>query len=156
MDYKAATIFGALLGVVSIAYFLCTNLLGISGNELVGWLGYVPYILMIYWGLVESKALYENYGSRFLFGVLVSFIGSIVGSLFMYLYLIYVDDLMIRNAIENQIVSLDSNSADYEMLVAKIKTVVTPTFYLIFGIVSGLLIGTLISAIMPLVIISRK
>ena len=156
MDYKPTTIFGALLAIVLIVYFLSTDLFGISENEWVGWLGYILYVIMIYWGLTKSETSYENYRSRFLFGTLVSVIGTIVGCLFMYLYLTYVDDLMIRNAIENQINSPDSNNADYEVLVAKTKRGVTATFDLIFGIVSGLLIGTLISALMPLAIKAKN
>ncbi|UII81124.1 DUF4199 domain-containing protein [Flagellimonas sp. CMM7] len=156
MERKPVAKFGVLLSIILITYFLITNLIGISGSNLVGWLGYLPYAFIVYFGLIKSEDLYERYKTRFLFGVLVSLIGAVLSSIFMFVYLKYVDDLMIRTAVETQISSLDSSSESYKEMVSKIKLAITPTFYLIFGVISGSVIGTIISALIPLLLKKQK
>lgn len=156
MERKPVAKFGGLLSIILITYFLITNLIGISGSNLVGWLGYLPYAFIVYFGLLKTKSLYQRYRTRFLFGVFVSLIGAVLGSIFMFVYLKYVDDLMIRTAVETQISSLDSSSEDYKEMVSKIRSAITPTFYLIFGVISGSVIGTIISALIPLLLKKQK
>lgn len=152
MDLKAITKYGGILTIVLIGYFLTTNLIGVSGNSAIGWLTYIFYAFVIFYGLSKSRETLESYREKFLFGVLVSAIGAILSSIFMFIYLKFVDDLMIRTAIANEIGNLDSNSATYEQTVEALKTAITPAFYLLFGMISGTVIGSILSLLMPLTI----
>ncbi|WP_396590152.1 DUF4199 domain-containing protein [Allomuricauda sp. R78024] len=153
---KKAITYGLILSLVCILYFTIFNFFGISGENLVGWLSYLPYPIIIYLGLHNNKSSISTYKNKFLFGLFVSIIGALLGSLFMYFYLIHIDDLMIRTAVENQINSLDPSGVDYYETIQKIRSMVTPSFYLKFGTVSGIIIGAVISAVAPLFVNTKS
>ncbi|NAY93134.1 DUF4199 family protein [Muricauda sp. JGD-17] len=135
------------MSIATIIYFLLTNLLGVSGTEWAGWLGYTPYLIVIFIGQKNLDKVYQtSYKSRFFFGALISLLAAMVSSLFMYVYLTYIDDLMVRTVVENAINTLDKEDANYTQLVVKIKEGITPLFYLKFGTLAGIVVGILVSA----------
>ena len=143
--------FGILLGSISILYFLVTNLLGISGDEAVGWLGYLVYLIVIYLGVKANLGTLTTFWAKFKFGVIISILGSLVSSLFMYLYLTYVDDLMIQTVLDKQEAILRAEGDSYAEKMEILKSSVTPRFYLIFGSIAGTLIGSILSVVSALI-----
>lgn len=148
--------YGMLLSLTTMVYFLVTNFLSISGNELVGWLGYVPYMAFIYIGQKNNNKVFHKYTSRFFFGVSISIMAALLSSSFMFIYLIYIDDLMVKTVVENQINILDKTDMNYKQSVLRIKAIITPLFYLKFGTIAGVVIGTLISAITAIFTKAKK
>ncbi|WP_299117470.1 DUF4199 domain-containing protein [uncultured Winogradskyella sp.] len=143
--------YSCILSSICILYFISTNLLGISGDEIIGWFGYLPYIFVIYFGINLSPILFSTYKSKFMFGTKVGGIGAIVSSLFMFVYLKFVSNLMIETVIKNQIALLDPSSSSYETTVETITNTITPNFYLIFGIIVGIILSLIFSSIIPLI-----
>ncbi len=150
MNSKLVFKFGIILSAITILYFLVTNLLGVSGTESAGWIGYLPYLIIIIYAFKTIDL--KSYLRRFTFGAKISLIAAIASSLFMYLYLTYIDDLMVRTVVENQIAMVDKNDPTYNDKVIRLQEGITPLFYLKFGIIAGVLIGTIISAVTALFI----
>jgi len=139
--------YSSILSVSTIIYFLITNFLNVSGSELAGWMGYLPYMIVIYIGQKNNNKTLSSYKSRLFFGIFISMIAALISSLFMFIYLTYIDDLMVRTVIENQIDILDKNDINYDQSITRIKAIITPLFYFKFGVIVGIVIGTIISAI---------
>lgn len=148
--------YGTILSIVCILYFINTNILGYSGTQLAGWLGYLPYLIVIIYGIKKHIPVLTTYREKFLFGISISLIAAIVSSVFMYFFLLTISDAMVVAVIENEIAMLDKNDPNYTEMVEQTKNAITPFSYLIFGIVVGAIMGLIMSLIAPLIPLKNK
>ncbi len=152
--------YGLLLSAIAIAYFLTTNFYRVSGQDLYGWLGNLifPVGIGIHLGLAKRQSPF-TFLQGLKAGIVVSAVVAVASSLFMFLYLSFVSDFMIQNAIEIQTRSMlasDISIDEFHANVNKLKANLTPTFYLLFGIVSSLIIGALSSLVLSGILATKK
>ncbi len=155
MKGKEVATYGAVLSILCMIYFVVTNLLGVSGTEVAGWSGYAPYLVVLVIGFLRHDPPLDNYGKRFLFGISITGLAAIASSVFMYLYLILIDDLMVRTVVDNKIAALDRHAPDFSLQAEGIRQTITPLLYLKFGTIVGLIIGTILTTITALFVKPR-
>lgn len=148
--------YGTILSIICILYFISTNILGYSGTQLAGWLSYLPYLIVIIYGIRKHISDFSSYKSKFLFGLSITLIAAVVSSVFMYFFLLVVSDAMIVAVIESEVAMLDKNAPDYLTRIEQIKNGITPFSYLIFGTVVGAIMGLIMSLIAPLFVRAKK
>ncbi len=148
--------YGTILSIVCILYFITTNILGYSGTQLAGWMGYLPYLIVIAYGIKKHTPRLTNYKTKFLFGISISLIAAVVSSVFMYFFLILISDAMVVAVVESEIATLDKNAPNYMEMEQQIRSSITPFSYLLFGIIVGAVMGLIMSLIAPLLVYTKK
>ncbi len=150
---KTVLKYSAGLTAASIAYFILMNIVGLSGNNTAGWLGYVPYAVFVY--LIQNQIKRQQDGSLsfaqgWLYATIVCVVAAVLSSLFMFSYVSLISDEMIVRTIEELTQSYIDSGMTGLILAEKIEAaekIVTPKFFLIFGSLAGTVIGVLVSAI---------
>lgn len=156
---SAGVRFGLIAGVIGIAYFVILNAAGLDMQEGVWkWLGYVITIVMVALALKyfkDNNAGFMGYGQ----GVGISFwlglISSVINSVFMYVYIKFIDTSFIDTIKEKQIAEMEGRGMseeqiDQAMQMAGMFMSAEAIFFfaLFFGILGTVVVGLIVSIFM--------
>lgn len=100
---KVAMKWGLILGLITVALGMVWQLAGLAGQSWTGWVNLVPLSVVIYLAHKEFKDTGDNfmsYGQGLGIGMLVSLISGVIGAVFSYIYLSFIDDSMIQQLID--------------------------------------------------------
>lgn len=144
---------GLILGVISIALFLITIFGGLVGNKVMQWLTYIPMIIII----VLAHKEYKNEGDGFMsygqglgIGTLTVFIGSLLSTIFFYIYVKFVDAGFIETIKDQQIVELEKGGMSDEQIEQAMsisESFMTPEMMSVFAILGSVFFGFILSLI---------
>lgn len=150
---QVATKWGLILGIISIALFLITVFAGLAGNKAMQWVGYIPTIIIIVLAHKEYKNSgdgFMSYGQGLGIGTLVALIGSLISTVFFYIYVKFVDSGFIDIIKEQQIAEMEKNGMSDEQIeqaMSFTETFMSPELLSVFAILGSVFFGFILSLI---------
>lgn len=154
--WKPALIYGAILGLTGIFLSLVFYFLGMLAQGWVGWINFAITTALTVYLMILYRDNYlggfASYGQIFVMVLLSGIVSTIIGSAFVYLLYDVIDPALIdqaRIAAEEKIMGNSRIPENmYDTIFEKIEKNTTPAYML----KAGLIAGTLISAIIGLII----
>jgi NAD/NADP transhydrogenase alpha subunit len=148
--------YGLIFGLVMIVYTLILQISGMATNQ---WLSNASFILLIIVIIIAHKAFKEG-GDGFMtigqgigIGTLLSLISGVISSVFLFIYLKFVDDSMLQMVRDEQIEKMSQQGMDdaqIEQAMEMAGKFMGPVAILIFGIIGSVLGGLILSLIISL------
>lgn len=143
--------YGVISAIISIAYFVILNIAGLDMTQGVWrWAGWVITIAIIF----MAHKYYKDYGDGFMSygqGIGISFwigtISGVISSIFMYIYVKFIDTGFIDMMKEKQIEQFQENNMSDEQIEQAMEfsaMFMTPEAFLIFGIIGGIITAIII------------
>lgn len=146
--------YGLICGVISIIYSLILNITDLAlTNRTLGWVSFIILIAAIWLAMREYKRQnnnYMSYGQGLSIGTLVTVVSSILGAIFTYIYVKFIDTGFIDKMRQMQVTELEKkgmNDDQIEQAVAVSEKMMTPEMIVVFAVVGGLFFGFLLSLI---------
>lgn len=146
---------GLIGGFIGIIFFVILDFAGMSFSS-VRWVGLViPFVLM-YLAHREFKNEgdgYLSYGQGLGIGTLYSLVGSIVQSIFTYIYVSFVNTNYISQAREYTIMQWEEQGMSQDQIdqaTPFMETMNSPMAMLIMGIIMGVFVGFIIALIVSI------
>jgi len=122
-------------------------------------LSYLNYVILIVFVILAHKAFKEG-GDGFMtvgqglgIGMLITLIGSVISSIFTYIYLKFIDDSMIQKSLDYQIEELEKRGMDdaaIDQTMAFTEKIMTPEIMPLFALVFTLIFGFILVLIVSL------
>jgi NAD/NADP transhydrogenase alpha subunit len=148
--------YGLIFGLVMIVYTLILQISGMATNQ---WLSNASFILLIIVIIIAHKTFKEG-GDGFMtigqgigIGTLLSLISGVISSVFLFIYLKFVDDSMLQMVRDEQIEKMSQQGMDdaqIEQAMEMAGKFMGPVAILIFGIIGSVLGGLILSLIISL------
>jgi len=149
---------GIIVGLILIVYGMILQFLNLD-LKMMQYLGYVNYVILIVFIVLAHKAFKEG-GDGFMtigqglgIGMLLTIIGSVISSIFSYIYLKFIDDSIIQRTLDYQIEELERRGMDdaaIEQAMAITSKIMTPEIMPIMAVVVMAFMGFIISLIVSL------
>ncbi len=153
--------YGLILGIVSIISFLLITLTNTDMNGPAKWASYPIYIVII---ILAHKAFkddgsgFMSYGQGIGIAFWMSLISSLIGSVFTYIYVKFIDTGFIDTLKESQVRQMEKNGltdAQIDQAMSISGKLMTPELIAVFGIVFGI-IGIVITALIVTIFTQKK
>lgn len=143
--------YGLINGLVGVIFFLIVDFAGLSGNQSVSWFGLIFTAVIMF--LAQKEFIrdgdgYMNYGQGLGLGTLMSLVSAIISSIFVYIYVSFVNTAFVENIRQQQVVAMEEqgmSDTQIEQAMKMSENFTGPTAMLIFGIIFGVFFGFLIS-----------
>ena len=145
--------YGLILGIFSVLYFLLLALTNQMSNQALGWLGYIPFIIVVVLAHRAYKAEgdgFMSYGQGLGLGTLVAAVSAVVSSIFSYIYTKFIDTEFYENLREK----MEDTWAEQGMSEEQIETASSmmekfsnSEISLIIGLLGAVFIGFILSLI---------
>lgn len=156
---SAGVRYGVIAGIVGIVYFLILTAAGLDMQEGAWkWFGYVITIVLV---VLAHKYFKDNNGSFMAYGqgVGIAFwmglVSSVINSIFMYVYIKFIDSTFIETIKEKQIAEMQGRNMSEEQIdqAMQISSMFMSAeaifiFALIFGIIGTVIVGLIVSIFM--------
>lgn len=154
--------YGLISAIIGILYFVVLTTVGVDITQGVWrWFNYVVSIVLVVLAhkyFKDNNAGFMNYGQ----GIGISFwfglVGSVISSIFTYLYVKFIDTTFMDLIKENQIREMEARGMSDEQIEQAMKFAsmfTSPEAILIFGIVGGI-IGTIIIGLIVTIFTQKK
>lgn len=151
---KSAFNFGIVLGLILTVLSMLTFILEMYENKWMTFLSYIIIISGICYGIKKRRdnelGGYISYGGALKYGTLLTFFAAIVSSLFLFIYLSYVDDSFIHFTLEKQETDFYEQGLDPEMIEVSMswtKKFMQPLPMSVIGLFGSTLFGFIVSLI---------
>lgn len=151
---KSAFNFGIILGLVLTVLSMLSFILEMYENKMMTYISYLILIAGISYGIKKRRdnelAGYISYGGALKYGTLLTFFAAIVSSLFLFIYLSYVDDGFIQFTLEKQEADMYEQGLDPEMIEVSIgwtKKFMQPLPMAFIGLLGSTFFGFIVSLI---------
>ncbi len=151
-----ALTWGVIIGLITIVYSVILYMLNQTFNRALGYAG----IIILIGGLALAMKSYRDnvldgilpFGKAFGFGVLVVLFSAVLGSIYTYLLYTVIDpglqEKLLEFSADKMLESGRVPEAQIDQAMEFSKKFMSPVFLTISGLVSSLLIGTILSLIM--------
>ena len=149
---------GIIIGLIFIVYGMILQFLNLD-MKLMGYLSYVNYVILIVFIVLAHKAFKEG-GDGFMsigqglgIGMLITLVGSVISSIFSFIYLKFIDDSIIQKSLDFQIEELEKKGMDdasIEQAMAITSKIMTPEIMPIVAVVFTAFFGFILSLIVSL------
>ena len=109
--------YGIIIGLIFIIYGLILQFLNLD-MKMMQYLGYLNYVVLIVAVVLAHKAFkeggdgYMSIGQGLGIGMLITLIGSVISSIFSFLYLKFIDDSMLTKIRDMQIEQMEARGMD--------------------------------------------
>jgi hypothetical protein len=145
--------YGLIVGLVCVIYSLILSLADLSMNR---WLSSISYLFIIA-GMVMAYKYFKahnggfmSYGQGLGIGTLMSLIAGIITSIFMYIYVKFIDTTIMEKAMDMQRIEMENrgmSDADIDQAMEMAGKFAGPEMVLIGGTFGFLFIGFIIALI---------
>ncbi len=149
--------YGVIGGLVSIILFVIMDFAGVSGNPSLTWvntvLSLVIFVALIAVGQREFKKNgdgFMSYGEGLGLGTLLSLVSGIISSIFVYVYVSFINSAYIDNIRQQQVESMEKqgmSDAQIEQAMKMAENFSGPIAMLIFGILGSVFFGFVVSLV---------
>lgn len=145
--------YGLISGLLGIIFFVIVDFAGQSGNQAMSWMGLLVTAIVMYFAhkeFIRDGDGFMSYGQGLGLGTLMSLVGSILSSIFVYVYVQFVNPTYLENIKQTQIIKMEEqgmSDAQIEQAMKVSENFMGPTAMLIFGIVFGVFFGFIIALI---------
>lgn len=144
--------YGLIAALISIILFILIDFLGMVGQSWTQWVGILITAVIIFLAHKEFKSEgddFMSYGQGVGIGVWIGLISSVLGSVFTYIYVKFINPGYMDFIREQQIMGMEErgmSDAEIEQAMKMAESFSGPEAILIFGIIFGF-IFTLIAAL---------
>ncbi len=158
MDSKKITLkYGLILGGAVSIYSAILNQIGMGTDQTVASIAYLFIPIVLFFAMKEKRALlgHLSFGQGFGMGALVSLLGSIIISVFIYVYFTFLNPDIIQVIIETTETNLYSRGMDddqVEQILEMQKPFFTPGWMSFFSLLIYTIVGVIFSLIVALVV----
>lgn len=145
--------YGLINGLVGIIFFVILDFMGEAANNKISWIGSIfSVIIMI---LAHKEFIREgdgfmSYKQGLGIGTMMSVVGSIISSVFTFLYIKFVNSAILDQIREKQIMEMEKqgmSDAEIDKAMEIAGMFMGPTAILIMGIFFGVFLGFIIALI---------
>ncbi|MBS1553929.1 MAG: DUF4199 domain-containing protein [Bacteroidetes bacterium] len=150
--------YGLIMGVVSIAYFVLLNTLGIDMTQGIGRWASLLYVVGIIF--LAQKYFKDNgnsfmsYGQGIGIGFWISLVSSLISSIFTFIYIKFIDSTFVQQMMDNQRQAMEEqgrlSEEQIDQAMEMTAKFMTPEMMLIFGIVGGVIMGLIVALIVTI------
>jgi hypothetical protein len=155
--------YGLILGVLSIAYFIIMNLLGVDMSQGIGrWAGLVFTIGSLF---LAQKYFKDNgdgfmsFGQGFGIGFWIALIATPLSSAFSYIYMKFIDQGFVQQLLDRTREQMEEkgnlSEEQIDQAMQMTSKFMTPESILIFGLIGGFII-TLVCALIVTIFTQKK
>jgi hypothetical protein len=154
--------YGVISGVIGVAFFLILTVAGVNiSSGYWSWLGYLITAVIVFLAhqyYKQNTDGFMSYGQGVQIALWMGLIGSVISSIFTYIYVKFIDSSFTEMIKEKQIEEMQKNGMsdeqiDQAMQFASMFT--TPEAMLIFGLIFGV-IGTVIIGLIVSIFTQKK
>ena len=156
---KVGVRYGIYLTLVSIIYSLILQIIGQAANQKLGYISLIFLVAALVLAHNEYKKSNEfmSYGEGFKISLIIVSISSVIGSIFTYIYVKFVDSSMLETIRQTQEMQMEKRGMSEDQIQQAMKIAgkfSTPEMILIFGIIGAIFFGIIIALIVT--IFTRK
>lgn len=154
---SAGVKYGLYYGLVSVAFFIVANIGEIDQQS--GWYRFITSIVFIAFIFLGQKYFKDNgdgfmsYGQGLGIGLWISAVSGVIGSVFMFIYIKFIDDSMLQQIAEKSRYDMEERGMTDEQIEQAMKFAsmfMSPTAMLVMGIIGSIFIGFIISLIVTI------
>lgn len=152
--------YGIISALIFILYELILMLTGLATNPAMGLVNIILSVVLFVMAHSTFKSANEGfmtYGQGVTIGIVITVIAGTLSNIFTFLYLTFIDDSMIKTAIEktyDDMVQKGMSDAQIEQAMKMTEKFMTPGTTLIFGLLFAFVFGVVIALIVSA--ITRK
>ncbi|MBS0001401.1 MAG: DUF4199 domain-containing protein [Cyclobacteriaceae bacterium] len=144
--------YGIYLALVSIIYTLILQILGLAAKQALGYVGIIFVIIALILAHRDFKRdnEYMSFGQGLGISMIIVTISSVLGSIFSYIYIKFVDSSMLDVIREQSMIQMEErgmSDAQIEQAMEMQTRFTTPEMILVFGILAGIFFGFIVSLI---------
>ena len=155
--------YGLILAVLSVAYFVIMNLLGVDMSQGIGrWASLVFTIGILFVGQKHFKDNgdgFMSFGQGFGIGFWIALISTSISSVFSYFYIKFIDTGFIQTLLDRTREQMEEkgnlSAEQIDQAMEMTSKFMTPESILIFGLIGGFVI-TLICALIVTIFTQKK
>lgn len=150
--------YGLVMAVISIAYFVILNTAGVDMTQGIGRWGslvfYAGIIFLAQKNFKDQGDSFMSYGQGMGISFWISLISSVIGSIFTYFYVKFIDTGYIQQMMDKQREQMEAggNLSEDQIDNAMSMTAkfMTPEMILIFGIIGGIIMILIVGLIVTI------
>lgn len=145
--------YGAIAGVVMIIYGMVLQLTGMAMEQALGYINYIFLAVIIFLGhkkFKESGDGFMTFGQGLGVGFWISLVGGVIGSVFSYIYISFIDSSMLEQIAEKARYDMEErgmSDAEIDQAMSITEKFMTPEMIFVFGILGILFFGFILSLI---------
>jgi len=156
---------GLVMGLTLIVFSLIMYVIGVKYDSKINWLSYLIIIGFLYWSMTtfRDKSLggFASYGQVFKAGFFTVLISAILTSIFMYIYVVYINPGLLEEVLMNQEEEIlartpDISDEDLEMAMSMVEKFSSPFMMVIWGFLANVIFGTVFSLIIAIFVRREK
>ncbi|WP_246343564.1 DUF4199 domain-containing protein [Adhaeribacter radiodurans] len=151
--------YGLICGIISIVYSLILNITDLAfTNKALSWISFVILIGAIVLAMREFKRQnnnYMSYGQGLGIGTLVTTVSSLLGGIFTFIYVKFIDTGFIDKMREMQVSELEKRGMSddqIEQAISVSEKMMTPGMIVVFAVFGGLFFGFLLSLVISAIL----
>lgn len=148
--------YGLIMGVISILLFVLFNVAGLDMNSKLRWISFPVYVVI----MVLAHKYYKDQGDGFMsygqgMGIILwmGIISSLIGSVFTWLYVKFIDTTMIETMLQQQLEEFERQGMSDDQIANAMKFTemfMTPEAMLLMGIIGGIISSLIIGLIVTI------
>ncbi|MFC6996136.1 DUF4199 domain-containing protein [Rufibacter roseus] len=145
--------YGLITGFVSIIFALILYVTQLNTNTALSWIGMlIPLagIILAYKAFKNDNGGYMSYGQGLGIGTLLSTISGLLGGIFHYVYVSFIDAGVMTRMRDAQVLEMEKKGLSDEQIeqaLGMAESFTGPTMMLVMSILGGALLGFLISLV---------
>jgi hypothetical protein len=154
--------YGVIAAVIGIVYFLVLNTMGVDMSQgPASWFRYIITLGIIFMAHVYFKnngSGFMSYGQGVNISMWIGLLSAVIGSVFSYIYIKFIDAGFIEMIKQNQIEQMEGKGMSEEQIDQAMKYAsmfMTPEMIFVFGLVFGFL-GTVVCGLIVSIFTQKK
>jgi Protein of unknown function (DUF4199) len=150
--------YGLIMGLVSIAYFVILNTLGVDTTKGLGQWASLVFLIAIF--VLAHKYFKDNgdgymsFGQGLGIGFWITLISSLISSVFTYIYVKFIDTSYIASLMDKQRVAMEERGGltdeQMEAALSMSAKFMTPEMIVVFAIFGGIIIGMIVALLVTI------
>lgn len=147
---------GVINGLLAIALLVIIDISGLNGNQVVGWIGYAVFAVLVVLAHKEYKSEgdgYMSYGQGLGIGTLAMVVSSVISSIFLFIYISFISSGFIDAIKEKSIMDMEEkgmSDAEIDQAMGFSEAFMTPGAMAIMGLIFGIFIGFIIALLVSI------
>ncbi|MBI1768222.1 MAG: DUF4199 domain-containing protein [Bacteroidetes bacterium] len=150
--------YGLILAVVSIAYFLIFNMLGVDVSQGPGSWGRLVYcaalIFLAHKYFKDNGSGFMSFGEGFGISFWMALISSVISSVFTYIYVTFIDTGFIQQMMDRTREAMEEKGSMSEDQIDQAMNItakfMTPGMLLVFGVIFGIIIISIVGLVVTI------
>lgn len=147
---------GAINGLLAIALLVIIDIAGMTGNQVVGWIGYVVFLVIVVLAHKQYKSEgdgFMSYGQGLGIGTLTMVVSSVISSVFFFIYVSFISSDFIEAIKEKSIMDMEEkgmSDAEIDQAMGFSEAFMSPGAMTIMGFIGAIFIGFIIALLVSI------